>query len=63
MRIEELVTIFLRRVKEVETPGRRARGRPKKTWNDFVRGDLSADRVPETAAEDNHFLSNRFAKK
>ena len=40
------------RVKEVEAPGRRPRGRPKKTWNDCVQSDLSADGVPETAAKD-----------
>ena len=33
------------RVKEIEAPGRRSRGRPKKTWNDCVPGDLSAARV------------------
>ena len=42
----------VRRVKEVEAPGRRPRGRPKKTWSDCVRGDLSAAGVPETAADD-----------
>ena len=40
------------KVREVEAPGRRPRGRPKKTWSDCVRGDLLDAGVPEAAAED-----------
>ena len=40
------------RVKNVEAPGRRPRGRPKKTWDDYIRGDLSAAGVQQTSAQD-----------
>ena len=42
----------LARIGEVVAPGRRPRGRPKKRWQDCVRGDLVAAGVQEDAAGD-----------
>ena len=35
------------RIQEVEVPSRRSRGRPKKTWHDCVRQDLTDAGNPE----------------
>ena len=42
----------LSRVNQVEAPGRRPRGRPKKTWKECVNKDIAAAGVVETAAAD-----------
>ena len=42
----------LSRIKHVEAPGRRPRGRPKKTWKDCVNQDIAAAGVQETEAGD-----------
>ena len=42
----------LSRVNQVEAPGRRPRGRPKKTWKECVNQDIAASGVQETAAVD-----------
>ena len=42
----------LSRIKHVVAPGRRPRGRPKKTWKDCVNQDIAAAGVQETEAED-----------
>ena len=43
----------LTRIQEVMVPGRRPRGRPKKTWHDCVRQDLTDGEIPE------HLTANR----
>ena len=40
------------RINQVEAPGRRPRGRPKKTWKECVNQDIAAAGVQETAAAD-----------
>ena len=35
-----------------EAPGRRSRGKPKKTWKECLKQDMAAAGVQETAAED-----------
>jgi len=42
----------LSRVKLVEAPGRRPRGRPKKSWMECVKWDLQSADVSETVAGD-----------
>ena len=42
----------LRRIMHTEAPGRRPRGRPKKTWKECLKQDMAAAGVQETAAED-----------
>ena len=42
----------LRRIMHTEAPGRRPRGRPKKTWKECLKKDMAAAGVRETAAED-----------
>ena len=42
----------LSRINQVEAPGRRPRGRPKKTWKECVNQDMAAAGVQETAAAD-----------
>jgi len=57
----------LSRINQVEAPGRRSRGRPKKTWKDCVDQGIAAAGVPETAAADRavwktHKTSNFFVE-
>ena len=42
----------LRKIMHTEAPGRRPRGRPKKTWKECLKQDMAAAGVHETAAED-----------
>ena len=42
----------LSRINQVEAPGRRPRGRPKKTWKQCVNQDMAAAGVQEAAAAD-----------
>lgn len=42
----------LSKINQVEAPGRRPRGRPKKTWKECVNQDMAAAGVQETAAAD-----------
>ena len=42
----------LRRIMLTETPGRRPRGRAKKTWKECLKQDMEAAGVQETTAED-----------
>ena len=42
----------LSRIKQVEAPGRRPRGRPKKTWKECVKHDIAAAGAQESAAAD-----------
>ena len=42
----------LRKIMHTEAPGRRPRGRPKKTWKECLKKDMAAAGVQETAAED-----------
>ena len=42
----------LRRIMHTEAPGRRPRGRPKKTWKECLKQDMAAAGVQETVAED-----------
>ena len=42
----------LRRVSEIEVPGRRGRGRPKRRWMDVVNEDLREKRLTEDDALD-----------
>ena len=42
----------LSRVNNIEAPGRRPRGRLKKSWSDCVRGDILAAGVQEAMAQD-----------
>ena len=42
----------LRRIMHIEAPGRRPRGRPKKTWKECLKQDMAAAGVQEAAAVD-----------
>ena len=42
----------LKRIMHIEAPGRRPRGRPKKTWKECLKQDMAAAGVQATAAED-----------
>ena len=42
----------LSKINQVEAPGRRPRGRPRKTWKDCVNQDMAAAGVQESAAAD-----------
>ena len=40
------------KIMHTEAPGRRPKGRPKKTWKECLKQDMAAAGVHETAAED-----------
>ena len=42
----------LQRIMRTEAPGRRPRGRPKKTWKECLKQDMEAAGLQETVAED-----------
>ena len=45
-------SIIIQSFNQVEAPGRRPRGRPKKTWKECVIQDIAEAGVQETAAAD-----------